>query len=87
MVSITKRYQSVQQLDENEAIEVTLLLDIGVVLAKMLSRPDMDEPSSRRTYLSNCLGLDEANAPVIIRCWLSGIRMRTCMKARLFSCC
>ena len=40
------RYQSVRQLDEEDAIEVTLLPDIGVVLAKMLNRPNIDEPSS-----------------------------------------
>jgi hypothetical protein len=56
MVSIMTRYQSVQQLDEKEAFEATLLLDIGAVLAKILSRPDIDEPSCRRTYSSNCLG-------------------------------
>ena len=87
MASIMTRYQSLQQLDKKEAFEATLLLDIGVVLAEILSRPDIDEPSPRRTYLSNCLGLDETNAPAIIRCWLSGVRTRTFLKARLFQCC
>ena len=40
------RYQSVQNFDEKDAIEVTLLHDIGAVLAKMLSGRDIDEPSS-----------------------------------------
>ena len=36
---------------------------------------------------SNCLDLDETNAPAITKYWLSGIRTRTCLKATLFQCC
>lgn len=36
---------------------------------------------------SNCLDLDETNAPAITKYWLSGIRTRACLKATLFQCC
>ena len=49
------RYQSVQKLDEKDAIEVTLLHDIGAVLAKMLSCPGIDEPSSESIWRSQAI--------------------------------